>query len=109
MSYMRKLFLLCVFNWAGLPCLTLKGWQLSEFESIVLDLKISQLPRFEQAIAQQYNVAPQLNSEFSVSDNVYIVKGDRNTLKALKSKLTTQNSLNQITSTLPLKFQRPRL
>jgi len=40
-----------------------------------------------------------------VSDNVYIVKGDRNTLKALKvQKPSPQNSLNQITSTLPLKF-----
>lgn len=91
---MKKLFLLCVFliglsfalfNFKGLAA---QG----EFESIVLDFREdvppAQISATVSAIAQQYNVAPQLNSEFSEADNVYIVKGDSNTLKALKkSKL----------------------
>jgi serine protease len=87
---MRKLLLLCLFliglsfalfNFRGLAS---KG----DFESIVLDFRenvpASQISAQVQAIAQQYNVTPQLNSEFSKTDNVYIVKGDRKTLAALK-------------------------
>lgn len=87
---MRKLLLLCLFliglsfalfNFKGL------AWK-GEFESIVLDLRedipADVLKEQINAIAQQYNVAPKLNSDFSVKDNVYIVKGDRSTLKALK-------------------------
>lgn len=91
---MKKLFLLCVFliglsfaifNFKGLAA---RG----EFESIVLDFRedipATQISEQVSVIAQQYNVAPQLNSEFSSSDNLYIVKGDRDTLDALKkSKL----------------------
>lgn len=91
---MRKFLLLCLFviglsfalfNFKGLA-------SQGEFESIVLDFRedipAAQISATVSAIAQQYNVTPQLNSEFSLSDNVYIVKGDRNTLKALKkSKL----------------------
>jgi serine protease len=91
---MRRLILLCLFviglsfalfNFKGLA-------SQGEYESIVLDFR-ENIPATEisaqvQAIAQQYNVAPQLNSEFSNSDNLYIVKGDRSTLKRLKkSKL----------------------
>ncbi|MBW4637736.1 MAG: S8 family peptidase [Gloeocapsa sp. UFS-A4-WI-NPMV-4B04] len=87
---MRRLFLLCLFliglsfalfNFKGLAS---KG----DFESIVLDFRenvpASQISAQVQAIAQQYNVTPRLNSEFSKSDHVYIVKGDRKTLAALK-------------------------
>jgi len=91
---MRRLILLCLFviglsfalfNFKGLA-------SQGEYESIVLDFR-EDIPATEvsaqvQAIAQQYNVAPQLNSEFSARDRVYIVKGDGNTLKSLKkSKL----------------------
>ena len=37
-----------------------------------------------QAIAQQYNVTPQLDNKFSAQDNVYIIKGDRQRLKELQ-------------------------
>ena len=87
---MRKILLLCLclvglgfalFNFKGLAA---KG----EFESIVLDFRDdippAQISDQVSAIAQQYNVAPQLNSKFSASDNVYIVKGNGRTLNALK-------------------------
>lgn len=87
---MRKLLFLCLlliglsfalFNYKGLAT---QG----EFESIVLDFRedvaITQIEDKLQAIAQQYNVKPQLNSRFSASDNLYIVNGSRQTLKALK-------------------------
>jgi serine protease len=91
---MKRLILLCLFviglsfalfNFKGLA-------SQGEYESIVLDFR-ENIPATEisaqvQAIAQQYNIAPQLNSEFSKSDSLYIVKGDRSTLKRLKkSKL----------------------
>ena len=73
-----------LFNFTGLA-------DQGKFESIVLDFRenipAAQIQAQVSAIAQQYNVAPHLNSQFSMSDNVYIVKGDRNTLNALKSKL----------------------
>lgn len=87
---MRKLFLVCLlliglgfalFNFKGLA-------SQGEFESIVLDFReeipAAQISATVNAIAGQYNVAPQLNSEFSGSDNVYIVKGDRQLLNQLK-------------------------
>lgn len=91
---MRKLFLVCLlliglgfalFNFKGLA-------SQGEFESIVLDFRenipAAQILDQVNAIAGQYNVAPQLNSEFSLADNVYIVKGDRQLLNQLKkSKL----------------------
>lgn len=87
---MKKILLLCLcliglgfalFNFKGLAA---KG----EFDSIVLDFRedvpAAQITTELSAIAQQYKVAPQLNSEFSKPDNVYIVKGDDRTLRALK-------------------------
>ncbi|MBW4622867.1 MAG: S8 family peptidase [Cyanosarcina radialis HA8281-LM2] len=87
---MKKLLVLCLFifglffalsNFQGLAT---QG----TFDSIVLDFKES-VPETEiaaeiEAIAKQYNVSPRLNSEFSRSDNLYIVKGDKNLLKNLK-------------------------
>lgn len=91
---MRRLFLLCLFLiGVGEALFNFKGLAAAgSFESIVLDFRENippaQISAQVSAIAQQYNVTPQLNSEFSISDNVYIVKGDRNTLSALKkSKL----------------------
>jgi serine protease len=91
---MRRLFLICLFVIAlGFALFNFKGLATQgEFDSIVLDFS-ENIPAAEisaqvQAIAQQYNVEPQLNSKFSIADNVYIVKGNKNTLKALrKSKL----------------------
>lgn len=87
---MRRLLLLVLFviglafalsNFKGLA-------NQGKFESIVLnfreDIPAAQISAKVNAIAQQYNVAPQLNSEFSTSDNLYIVEGDRSTLKSLR-------------------------
>jgi serine protease len=87
---MKRLFLLCLcligvgfalFNFKGLA-------NVGSFESIVLDFRenipAAQIEEKVSAIAQQYNVQPQPNSEFSLADHVYIVKGERKTLNALK-------------------------
>ncbi|WP_250123293.1 S8 family peptidase [Chroococcidiopsis sp. CCMEE 29] len=87
---MRRLLLLVLFviglafalsNFKGLA-------NQGKFESIVLnfreDIPAAQISSQVGAIAQQYNVAPRLNSEFSASDNLYIFEGDRSTLKSLK-------------------------
>lgn len=87
---MKKFFLLCLFL-IGL------GWAISNFpglantgtyDTIVLnfreDVGPAEIAKQVGAIAQQYHVSPQLNSEFSAPDNVYIVRGDRQLLSALK-------------------------
>lgn len=94
---MRRFLLLCLFivgmsfalfNFKGLAN---KG----NFDSIVLDFR-EDIPAAEvseqiSAIANQFSNTPQLNSVFSVSDRLYVVKGDRNTLKKLKkSKLAKE-------------------
>ncbi|MGA9378844.1 MAG: S8 family peptidase, partial [Phormidium sp.] len=88
---MRKLFLICLFA-VGLV------WVLSNFkglanqgtyDSIVLDFREDipavQISNSLETISQKYQVAPQLNSEFSTTDNIYIVKGDKNLLKTLRN------------------------
>ncbi|MEG4579927.1 S8 family peptidase [Microcoleus sp. MON1_C5] len=87
---MKKFFLLCLFliglGWAisNFPGLATQG----TYDSIVLDFRedlgAAEIAKEVNAIAQQYQVAPQLNSEFSAGDNVYVVKGDRTLLNALK-------------------------
>lgn len=89
---MRRLFLICLFVIGLIALFNFKGLAAQgKFESIVLDFRedipAAQISAQVQAIAQQYNVEPRLNSEFSDADNVYIVKGDQKTLKALKSQL----------------------
>ncbi|XWK87189.1 MAG: S8 family peptidase [Phormidium sp.] len=87
---MRKLLLICLFA-VGLV------WALSNFKglanqgtynSIVLDFRedipAAQITSSLETISQQYKVSPRLNSEFSTKDNVYIVKGDKNLLQALR-------------------------
>lgn len=90
---MRKLIILCLFviglvsavfwflNFQGLAA---KG----EFETILLDFRedipAEVIKQDLQAIAQKYNVTPQLDNKFSAQDNVYIIKGDRDRLKELK-------------------------
>ncbi len=90
---MRRLILLClfviglvvaVFGFLNFQGLAAKG----DFETILLDFRedipTELVKRDLQAIAQQYNVTPQLDNKFSASDNVYIIKGDRQRLKELK-------------------------
>ena len=90
---MRKFILFCLFlvglgfalfNFLNFQGLAAQG----KYDSILLDFSedISQ-ERLEQnldAIAQQFNVTPKLDNQFSQKDNVYIVKGDRQLLKELR-------------------------
>lgn len=90
---MKKFLFVCLFL-IGL------GWALSNFtglankgvyDSIVLDFRedigVTKIVDEVKTISDEYQVTPRLNSEFSLSDNVYIVKGDRQLLKELKSSL----------------------
>lgn len=90
---MKRLILLClfviglgaaVFGFLNCQGLAAKG----EFETIVLDFRQDIPPEVLQqnlqAIAQEYNVTPRLDNQFSGSDNVYIIEGDRQRLKKLK-------------------------
>lgn len=91
---MRKLILLClfviglvaaVFGFLNFQGLAAKG----EFETILLDFRedipAEVVQQDLKAIAQQYQVTPQLDNKFSAQDNVYIIKGDRDRLKALRA------------------------
>ncbi len=90
---MKKFLFLCLFL-IGL------GWALSNFtglankgtyDSIVLDFReevgVAQIVDRVKTISEKYNVTPRLNSEFSLADNLYVVKGDRQTLNALKKSV----------------------
>ncbi len=90
---MKKFLLLCLFL-IGL------GWAVSNFtglanqgsyDSIVLDFRedvgVTQIVDRVRTISEKYNVTPRLNSEFSFADNVYVVKGDRQTLNGLKKSV----------------------
>src|SRR5579883_792947 len=87
---MKKLLLLGLFL-IGL------GWALSSFsglaakgtyDSIILDFRedigAAQIESQVQTIAQHYKVTPRLNSQFSFADHIFVVKGDRAMLTALK-------------------------
>jgi serine protease len=58
------------------------------YDSIVLDfredLTAEQIQQQVQAIAQQHQMAPHLNSAFSQADHVYVLEGDAQLLKALR-------------------------
>ena len=94
---MRKFLILCLFIVGlGFALFNFKGLaNQGEFQSIVLDFR-EDVPAAEmnqelKAIAQQYNLNPRLNSEFSAADHIYIVEGDKQLLNALKkSKLTKE-------------------
>jgi serine protease len=90
---MRKLILLClfviglvaaVFGFLNFQGLATNG----EFETILLDFRenvpATIIKQDLDAIAQQYNVTPYLDNQYSAADNVYIIKGDRQRLKDLR-------------------------
>ena len=60
-----------------------------EFNSIVLDFREDIPAEVREAelrsLSSQFQVTPQLNSQFSKSDNLYIVTGDAQKLKTLKT------------------------
>lgn len=87
---MKKLMLLCLFvlgiafalfNFKGLA-------QQGEFDSIILDFKeevpITKISQEIEGLSKQYNQQVNLNSLFSINDRIYIVKGDKQTLKEIK-------------------------
>ncbi|MGL5082052.1 MAG: S8 family peptidase [Microcoleaceae cyanobacterium] len=91
---MKRLFFLCLFLF-GL------GWAVSNFSglanqgsytSIVLDFREElgqeQIANQVQAIAEKYQIVPTLNSKFSQSDNVYVVRGDQKLLRSLQNTLS---------------------
>ncbi len=92
---MRKFLLTCLFVLGlGFALFNFKGLaNQGEFQSIVLDFRedvpAAEIAEEVRAIAQQYNVNPRLNSEFSEADHIYILEGDKRLLNALKkSKLS---------------------
>lgn len=87
---MKKFLLLCLF-FIGL------GWAVSNYsglatqgsyDTIVLDFRESlgqqEISNQVRTLAEQYQVVPYLNSEFSQSDNIYVVRGDQKLLNSLK-------------------------
>ena len=96
---MKKFFLFCLFL-IGL------GWAISNFsglanqgsyDSIVLDFRESlgepEIANQVRSLAEQYQVVPALNSEFSQGDHVYVVRGDKDLLKSLKKSFGKQTEL----------------
>ena len=87
---MKKLVLLCLFVLGiGFALFNFKGLAgKGEFDSIILDFKeevpIARLSEEIKGLSLKYNSSVDLNSVFSVSDRIYIVKGDKKTLKELK-------------------------
>ncbi|VEP13394.1 Thermitase [Hyella patelloides LEGE 07179] len=66
-----------------------------EFDSLIIDFKenipTTQISEDIEEIYQKYADKPELNSMYSVSDNVYVVNGDRKMLRQLrKSSLAKQ-------------------
>lgn len=59
------------------------------YDSIVVDVRedigAAQIESQLRAIARQLNITPRLNSEFSLADHIFVVKGDQKLLKALKN------------------------
>lgn len=59
-----------------------------QYDSIILDFRndiaAGQIEQQIQAIAHEFGIDPQLNSEFSEQDQVYIVEGDRQLLRSLR-------------------------
>ena len=87
---MKKFLFACLF------CIGL-GWALFNFkglaaqgtyDTLVLDFRedvpMAQIDRTLQEMVDRYNVAPQLNSEFSGGDRLYVIRGDRQLLDRLR-------------------------
>ncbi|MGC1393199.1 MAG: S8 family serine peptidase, partial [Coleofasciculaceae cyanobacterium] len=87
---MRKFLIICLFVFGlGFALSNFQGLaNQGEFNSIVLDFRedipAAEIDQEVNLLISKYNLAPQLNSEFSKADNVYIAKGDRTTIAQLK-------------------------
>ncbi|GAB4533511.1 MAG: S8 family serine peptidase [Pleurocapsa sp.] len=86
-----------LFNFQGLA-------QKGEFESIIIDFKeevpIVKISEEIKDIAQKYDRSVNLNSIFSISDRVYVVKGDEKVLKELR-----RSPLNKDTEYIEANYQ----
>ncbi len=87
---MKKVFILlglAIVIMFGLSFYKGKGTK-GKYEELVLDFRedISkkQLQSLIKKIAKEYNVNPRLNSIYSIKDNVYVIKGDKELLEALR-------------------------
>lgn len=87
---MKRLLLLGLFIgglWLALANFTGLAHQ-GTYNSIVLnfreDVGAAQIEQQVQAIAQEFNVSPRLNSIFSFDDHIFVVEGDKKLLQALK-------------------------
>lgn len=87
---MKKLLLLCVFIIGiGFALFNFKGLaNQGEFDSIIInfrqDIATTELEQNLQIIASKVQEIPILNSIFSESERVYVVEGDKKTLKKLR-------------------------
>jgi serine protease len=90
---MRKFLFFCCLFLAGIS-FTLANFQglatKGEFDSLAIDFR-EDLPAGEidsqlQRLQNTFGLAPQLNSQFSAKDHLYIVNGDRTTLDRIKSQ-----------------------
>lgn len=95
---MRKLLLACLFIVAiGFALFNFKGLaNQGEFQSIVLDFRedipAAQIDSEIKAISQKYGVTPRLNSEFSQTDNIYILEGNKQILDKLRKSPLSQET-----------------
>lgn len=87
---MRKFFIICLFVFGlGFALFNFKGLAAQgQFESIVLDFRedipAAEIEKEVNLLESKYHLEPQLNSEFSEADHVYIAKGDHKTIAKLK-------------------------
>ena len=95
---MKKLVLLCLFVLGiGFSLFSFKGLaQQGEFDSIILDFRedVSLAQRSEeiQKLSSKYNQNVDLNSVFSIEDNIYIVKGDKKVLRELRKSALSKDT-----------------
>lgn len=95
---MKKLLIVSLFFvgliWAvaSFPGLARSG----QYSSIVLnlrdDLTPAQLEQELQSLTQQFQITPRLNSKFSKTDHVYVVKGDATQLAQLQKSAIAKDS-----------------
>ncbi|MBO9998557.1 MAG: peptidase S8 [Cyanobacteria bacterium SID2] len=90
---MKKLLLTGLFILGlGWALMTFQGLATQgTYDSIVLDFREdippAKIERQLEEMSRKYDLEPRLNSEFSRADTLYIVEGDRETLRRLKKDL----------------------
>ena len=87
---MRKLLIFCLFCLGmGFAIFNFQGLATQgEFDSLAIDFKdnipAAEIDRQLQVLTGQYHLAPRLNSQFSQSEQLYTIKGDRALLNKLR-------------------------